>query len=378
MRLLAYLRYFKRKLSSYQPLVSVSILKNNLLSNLEVFRKEYPQVDIAPVLKSNAYGHGLVEVATILDSQKVAFFVVDSLFEAEQLRAAGIKSKILVIGYTSAQNIRQNSLRDVSFTVTSMDQLKEINLQIRSFVRLHLKIDTGMHRQGIATVEIGEAVRIIKQNKLVSLEGVCSHLAEPSNEEFTRSQIDLWSKSLLQIKNVFPQVKFVHLAASGGHIYWNKITTNVLRLGIGLYGIDPAKILSKKLRPTLKLTTSISSLKMISRGESVGYDRTFTAEKDMKIATLPMGYYEGVDRRLSDKALFFAGNKWCRLIGRVSMNIATIDVSEVANIKLSDRVIVISEKYGDPNSVESIAKICETCPYEILVHIPAHLRREVV
>ncbi|MFH1182771.1 MAG: alanine racemase [Candidatus Moraniibacteriota bacterium] len=163
MKIFSYLREIKKSYSNYQPLIEVFIYKKNLLYNLKTFQHKFPRHKIAPVLKSNAYGHGLVPIAKILDRQKIPFLVVDSLFEARMLRGEGIKSSILIIGYTRAKDINRNNLKNVFFTITTFEQLEEISQNQKKPQIFHLKIDTGMHRQGIYLSDSKYAIEKIKK-----------------------------------------------------------------------------------------------------------------------------------------------------------------------------------------------------------------------
>ena len=150
-----------------------------------------------------------------------------------------------------------------------------------------------------------------------------------------------------------------------------------MRLGIGLYGMNVG-IERLDLRPALEMRTRITSIHTLHAGESVGYNATFKAPQDMRVATIPVGYAEGVDRRLSSKGSILVRGTSCPIIGRVSMNITSLDISNVADVHVGDEVTVISPNAADPNGVEAIADLCGTIPYEILVHIPAHLRRVII
>jgi alanine racemase len=232
-----FLRQIRKKILHHEPLIAVEISRENLLHNLNEFKKIYPKLEFAPVLKSNAYGHGIVEMAKILDQENSPFFCVDSFFEARQLRHEGIKTKILIIGYVRPEEIRSSRLKNAAFTIVDLEQLKEIgNIPscprrggpmrhrtgvvgeekdtpigeinnhplpllekegslFRKKIKIHLKIDTGMHRQGILLSEIEETIKIIKNSKNMILEGICSHLADADNsdEKFTLEQIENWN-----------------------------------------------------------------------------------------------------------------------------------------------------------------------------------------
>lgn len=379
MKFLSLLRELKKSFSTYQPLIEVLVYRNRILHNLRTFQKEYPSCQIAPVLKSNAYGHGLFQVARILDDQNIDFLVVDSMFEATMLRKEGIKSKLLVIGYTKPQEIKRNSYKNVVFTITNLQQLVEISEILNKKQTFHLKIDTGMHRQGILSSEINSAISHIQKNKKIILEGLCSHFAsaDSTDDTYSKTQIENWEKSIAVFKEAFPSIKYFHNAATGASFYKQK-TTNVVRLGLGLYGIDPSLNRKMALLPALEMKTIVSGIKKIYEGELIGYGLTFKADKDMYAATVPAGYYEGVDRRLSNKGSYKIEDVFCPIIGRVSMNISVIDVSKIKRIKVGQTVTLISKEKKEANSAWQIAKMCDTIPYEILVHIPQHLRRTVI
>ena len=334
---------------------------------------------IAPVLKSNAYGHGLLEVAAVFAKHPIPFFVVDSPFEAIILKKNGIKTKTLIIGYTTIRNICKFSFKNTSFTITSLDQLAELSSQLNHPKNIHLKIDTGMHRQGISLAEIDNAITIIKKNQNINLEGVCSHLADPGEHEaFTNLQIENWHVALQKITLAFPNVLYKHLAATGAISYRNKIQANVARVGLGLYGINTTKSFDLSLSPVLEMKTVVSAVKVVPKGEFIGYNLTHETKRITKIVTLPIGYAEGVDLRLSNKGFVIINNQACPIIGRVSMNITTVDVTNLATVNRGDAASFISLNPRDINSIGNIAQMCQTIPYEILVHLPQNIRRQVV
>ena len=397
----------------YEPLITVEISKERLIHNLEQFKKVAPNGCVAPVLKSNAYGHGLFEVAKILDEEvQVAshklqvtstsqgastpytlhptpFFIIDSYFEAVALRAQGIKTPLLIIGYTRPETILNSRLKNVAFTITSIETLMAMN-SAKHFTlhptpyTLHLKIDTGMRRQGILPEEIDEAVNLFKSNKSFRLEGLTSHLCDSDNTDqtFTKNQISLWNGIVKKFKAEFPSLKYIHLSATYGHQFTSTIEANVSRLGIGLYGLSDNESFSQKLdlKPVLEMKTIITGIKKLRKNETVGYGNTFKAENDTTIATIPVGYFEGLDRRLSNCGMIQIGPDRipCPIIGRVSMNITIIDISKVNNVSIGSQAIVMSNIMQNANSVFNIAKTCGTITYEIVVKIPSQLKRVVV
>ncbi len=378
------LRKIRRAITRYTPLVEVSISRENLLHNLHTYQSAYSKAAFAPVLKSNAYGHDIGTVARILDREKIAFFMVDSYYEARRLRQAGIRSRILVMGYVRPEDIARSRLRNVDFGITDIEQLRTLTELVKHPTRIHLKLDTGMHRQGIPFDLIAEAEDLIKGEEQLELVGICSHFADAdnTNETFTERQIAVWRAAAEEFTLAFPTIEYRHIAATKGVRFGKDTETNVARLGIGLYGFDTSPSSETPLRPVLEMRSLISSVRDIQKGESVGYNATFTADYPMKIATVPVGYYEGIDRRLSNRGSMLVKGIVCPIIGRVSMNMTSIDVSNVPSVTAGDSVVAISRNPADDNSVSAMVKAvsCEDyreTEYVLLVHLAPHLERIV-
>lgn len=382
----------------YKPLIQVHVSKKALLYNLSQFQNITTN-QVAPVLKANAYGHGLVEVAKCLDDQDVPFIVVDTYYEALVLRNEKVQKPILIIGYTVIDNMINSTLPNVSFTITSKDQLEHLAKAVVKPIAIHLKFDTGMRRQGIEIDKnvprgtFDDILSIISQNKNIIVKGVCSHFSDADNKDstITPKQIALWN----QVVDYFTdklEVKYFHISATTGMMFeysknvprgtFNKIKSNVSRLGIGLYGISITDYKEIDLRPVLSMSSIITSIRTVYSNEAIGYNGTFKANKTIKVATVPVGYAEGLDRRLSNIGTLRVISKenvprgtFCKILGRISMNITTIDVSDVMNIAIGDEVQIISNDTKDNNSVQNMAALCNTIPYELLIHIPSNLRR---
>ncbi|MBX2866441.1 alanine racemase [Candidatus Kaiserbacteria bacterium] len=365
-----------RSKKKYERLIKVVIDSAAIKHNLSVFQTQY-NVAVAPVLKSNAYGHGLVEIGNIVDTEEIPFICVDTFFEALTLRSSGIQKPILIIGYTPHETIVHNKLRNTSFAVISLEELKRLATSKKP-ASIHLKIDTGMHRHGVHVEELHEALNLIAHSSLI-LEGVYTHLADADTKgsTLTDTQIDAWNTAVQTIRSHIPTVTYFHCGHSAGSFYSKHIDANGIRLGIGLYGVNVG-LDDLDLKPALEMKTRITSIKTLKQGETIGYNGTFTAEKDMRVATIPVGYNEGLDRRLSNKGSVLVHGTVCPILGRVNMNITSIDVSQIPDIKLDDEVTIISGDKTQPNSIEHLAKLCETIPYELLVHIQSTLYRKVI
>jgi len=375
-----FIRKFRKSLTDYEPLVRIKISRSALLHNYEVFSNIQSDIKIAPVLKSNAYGHGLIPVAKILDEKSVPFFVVDSYYEALMLRNENIKTPILVIGYSFLSNIIKNTDKNIIFTLSTPHQVREIAETLKQPQIFHIKCDTGMNRQGIRYEDIDYVISLIQSNKNINIDGVCSHLADADveNSLHVERQKTIWNTVVPIFRSKFNAIRYFHISATAGTQYIKQFDANVVRLGIGLYGFDPVPERKLNLIPALEMFSVVVGIKTIKRGDFVGYNATFSADQEMKIAIIPVGYFEGIDRRLSNSGTIYIQNIVCPIIGRVSMNMVSVDVSSVFNIKEEDEVCVISKELSNKNSVTSIAGLCGTIPYEILVRIPERLRREVI
>jgi alanine racemase len=372
-------RAVKRSFERHKPLVEVGISRKNLLHNLHTYQQNYPNLKFTPVLKSNAYGHGLAVIAELLDKEDIAFFMVDSFYEARTLRRAGIKSRIAIIGFVPAFEIAQSNLANIDYAIVDFEQLRELTQILTKPRRVHLKIDTGMHRHGILPKDLGDAIALIHSNKNISVVGICSHFADADNPDPKNSlaQLEVWNAAAEKLTAAFPSIEYRHIAATKGVAFGGQAHTNVGRLGIGLYGFDTSPSGTTKLKPVLEMRSVISSIREVPPGDFVGYNATFIPEKPVRIATVPVGYFEGLDRALSNKGVEQVRGKECIIAGRVSMNMSSINVTEVPDAARGDVVTVISRNSIDTNSVEHMAEIAGTTPYVILVHIPQHLKRIV-
>lgn len=369
-------KIFKKE---YRTLNKIEVSNNNLLRNYKYLSSINKKFKIAPVIKSNGYGHGLINVASILESQNPPFFCVDSLYEAYELMKAGIKTKILITGYTNPQNLRVKKL-PFSFAVFTNDLLQTI-AKYQPEASVHIFVDTGMRREGITIEELPGFLNLLKQYPSLKVAGIMSHLAstQGKNDPLFNLQIKHFKEALRMINNYKIKSRWIHIAASGGLI--NKETNKVIsqisnmsRTGLALYGLGD----DKNLKPVLKLITNLGQIKLLKKGETTGYDGTYKAKKDLIIGILPIGYNDGVDRRLSNKGIVTIRGVACPIIGKVSMNIITVDLSKVPNSNIGEEVIIYSNDKYDKNSIENTAKICKTIPYDILIGLAASTKRIIV
>ncbi len=391
--------------SKSYPLNKIYISKDKLLSNYTYLSELQAGVRVAPVLKSNAYGHGIQLVGQILDQKNPPFICVDSLYEAYQLKKAGVKSEILIMGYIDPRSLNGRKL-PFSYVVFDLDQLRAIN-EYQPGAKVHLFFDTGMHREGFDTKDLKNLIRRLKPFSKVRIDGIMSHLAVPDkpDDPVTKLQLTNFRAAKLMILQQGYQPTWFHLGGSFGLLNGLTKECNVMRVGLSLFGYPTAlSRTNSKLLPVLKMTSRIAQWKYVSKGEFIGYAKGFQAKSDMVIAVLPIGYNDGVDKRLSNKGEVFCkpvglddfGDKRskvydklphrvsCQVIGEISMNITTIELSNAKKElgsklpAVGDEVEIFSDDPLSPNSIENAAKLCSTTPYELLVHLNPTTKREEV
>lgn len=366
---------------SYQVLNLIEIKKSALISNYRFFQKLYPPTKIAPVLKSNAYGHGLKLVAKFVDQEiNPPFICLDSLYEAYELEGVKIKTPILIMGYTFPKNLKTFRKLRFVFPVYDLETAETINKH-QPQAEIHFKIDTGMNRLGIQPKQVRNFIEKIKKLKNLKAGGIYSHLANPENKQFTRKQI----KTFKEVINIFKQEGFFfqwrHISATGGSLEIKDPEFNLARIGLGFYGLSPFKKktkLDKALKPALKLSSHIVQIKTIGAGERVSYGNGFKTKEKTKIGILPLGYYDGLDRKLSNKGLVFVKNKKCPIIGKICMNLTVINLNGPAQIRVGEKVIIHDDKTSSVNSIKNSAEICQTIPYTLLASLSETTRRILI
>ena len=378
----------------FTPLNLITISKQRLVTNYQNLSAINPQIKIAPVLKSNAYGHGIKLVGEILDKVEAPFLCVDSLYEAFQLYSkTKVKTPILIMGYIHKKSLAVKKL-PFSFAVYDFEHAQNLN-EYQKGAKVHVFVDTGMHREGVSVEELPQFLTELKKLKNIHIEGLMSHLADSANpdSEITKKQLanfkkakQLYQKFSLQPPRLKADIWF-HLGGSYGLLNELASECNLVRVGRAVYGItDKGEGLRVKekdlpgifLEPVLKHTTTIVQIKQIKKGDKVGYSGTFTASKDMTIAILPLGYNDGVDRRLSNKGSVTIKGIECPIIGLISMNITTIDATAARRIVIGQEVVVFSNNPDDPNSVVNASKKGGLLPHEMLIHIAESTKRVVV
>jgi alanine racemase len=375
-------------LGEYQTLNEIRLSQSALLQNYRYFKKLHPGVAIAPVLKSNAYGHGLTLIAHFVDQKlQVPFICVDSLYEAYELEKAAIKTPVLIMGYTLPQNFTiKKNLSHFHFSVFDLDTAQILN-RYQPGVKIHLKIDTGMNRLGIKPSNIPRYIKELKKLNNLKVEGIFSHLSQADDttiKSYTNKQIYTFKQSIALFEQAGFHFHWKHLFATSAASYLTDPDFNLIRLGLGFYGLSPLKpgkvrqSLTRQLKPALSLTTHLAQVKKIEKGSQISYSGTFRTKKPTTIGILPLGYYDGVDRRLSNRGFVKLKKTFCPILGNVCMNLTIIDITKVPNARVGDRVEIFSDRASSPNSINSIAQEINTIPYELLVKLAVSTKRVLI
>ncbi len=362
-----------------------------------------PKTKFLAVVKSNAYGHGIVEYAKESKKSGVDFFGVDSFEEAMELRNVGIKEPILVLGYVFPANFAQCAKRNISVTISSLESLQAVARQGAVFERvsrseahkrkngtlprlalkLHIKIDTGLHRQGFQDSDVEEVFKEIhKAGREIIIEGLYTHFAAmetPKYESYSRMQI----RELQKWRNIFSMVgihPIVHSSATSGIFFSKEFHFDMVRGGISLYGLWPSNEIKEvapktKLVPVLTWKSVITEVKKVKALERVGYDLTEKLSRDSMLAVVPLGYWHGIPRSLSSKGEFLVRGKRAKIIGRVSMDMVVIDVTGIKDAEQGDEVVVIGRQGKEEVSAEEFAEKAGTINYEIVTRINAAIPR---
>lgn len=363
--------------NKYYPLNTVTINSQNLLDNYRYLSSLNPHRELAPVLKSNAYGHGILEIARLLDPLSPPFFCVDSLYEAYDLYKKSVKTPILIMGYIDPRNLQIKKL-PFSYAVYTKEMLDFLN-KYQKGAKIHIFLDTGMHREGIQLPELKRFLDYAKTLPYIRIEGIMSHLAcgDKKDSQLTQKQLIEFKKAEAMVHNFGFKPRYTHLEASSAFLNQVSNNTNASRVGLSLYGIDPEGK-DKNLLPVFSLRTHITQIKELKPGDSVGYDATFTASGYMKIGILPIGYNDGVNRNLSNKGAVLIDGVYYNIIGRVSMNITVVDITRMVSPQIGQEVIIYSDKDSDKNSIENSSKLCSLIPYNMLTNISSSIKRKII
>lgn len=363
---------------------------DNLEHNYRAIKNHIPEgCRFLGVMKADAYGHGAVPLSHALCELGAEYLAVSNLEEAIQLRRGGVRAPMLILGYTPASFADTMVFMDITQEVHSLEYAKELDTALAGtnyILNVHLKLDTGMTRIGFFAYgherTLPELLEVCGLPHL-HMEGVFTHFCvadskAPEDEVFTRTQYARFTAMLdaLAAHGIRPELR--HCASSGATILYPELALDMVRPGIATYGHAPSEdaegILN--LRPLMTVRTTVAQLREIPAGTSISYGRTYTAERDMRVAVLPIGYADGLLRGLSGKVSFRIRGRMARSVGRICMDMCMVDVSEIPEIRVGDEAALFGyDTDGTLLPCERIAQQAGTISYEILCGISKRIPR---
>jgi alanine racemase len=365
--------------------------------NLALFRRRTGSgVRLAAVVKSNAYGHGMTEVARIAVDAGVDWLCVNNLDEGLRLRAEGFDVPVHVMGYVPNDGLADAVAHDLRLVVYNRATLDALAVRARDAGRtvpVHVKVETGTHRQGVTAEDLPGFVEHLRDlAPALAVEGVTTHYAnieDTTDHGFAEQQIAAFASAAETVESILgARVPLRHTACSAAALLFDRTHGDLARLGISLYGLWSSRETQVSYRerraepvdlhPALTWKTRVAQVKWIPEGSDVGYGCTWRATRRTRIAVLPVGYHEGYDRRLSGVAHVLVGGRRAPVRGRVCMNMCMIDVTDVPGVEVEDEVVLLGRQGDERISADQIAAWCGTIHYEIVSRIHPALPRRVV
>ena len=352
-----------------------------LVKNLNYFKSKVPaQTKIMAMVKAFSYGSGGFEIANVLQFHQVDYLAVAYADEGIELRKAGINLPIMVMNPEeyAFETMIKHLLEPEIFSFRSLELLeKAINrsaIPLNKPIKIHIKLDTGMHRLGFEAGDIDKLIGRLRANPLIFVQSVFSHLAasdHPEFDDFTREQINLFKTLSDKITGQFEHKIFRHIVNSAGISRFPEAVFDMVRLGIGLYGIEGTAEDRDKLHQVTSMRSEIAQVKMLKRGDSVSYNRSFIADREMKIGIVSVGYADGLMRNLGNKKLdLYVKGHAVPIVGDICMDMCMVDLTGT-DTKEGDEVVVFDEKHP----ITVLARKAGTIPYEIISRISRRVKR---
>ena len=355
---------------------------NNISFNIKQIKSYVGEnVEIAPVIKANGYGIGAVKLKEVLEKNNVKFIFVAIPEEAIELRNNGFKTNIIVLNEIlpeEAKKIVEYNLTACVSEINIAKSLNEYSKRKKIISKIHIEVDTGMGRVGLKPEDVLDFVKKVK-NEFTNLEieGLFTHFSSADSNDYTNKQINIFDNVIECLNKDGYNFKFIHASASGGILKFKNAHYNMVRPGIVTYGYLPDESMKNiiELRQATKLKSSIVFIKEVEANTSISYGRTYTTSKKTKIATIPMGYADGIRRSLSNKGKVFINNKFAPIIGNVCMDNFMVDVTDIPDVNVGDDVVL----WDNENiTLEDYAKNYESINYEVLCNISNRVPRKYV
>lgn len=337
-------------------------------------------IELMAIVKCNAYGHGAIEVSRQALNIGVKALGVSSLYEGIELRDIFTDIPIIVLSAGmsgQAEEFIEYNLSPVVCTWQMTNALADAARKRGTRAKVHIKVDTGMGRIGVWHERADEFTRQVHKMPDIEIEGICSHFAtsDEQNLDFAKQQFEWFNRCLEKIKDL--PIRFKHISNTAAIFNLPEAHLNMVRPGLSIYGVSPSEYVKdvEKLRPALSLKTKVAFLKTIPKGRTLSYARTYKTEKEMKVATLPVGYGDGYPLSLSNKAYVLIKGKKARILGAVTMDQIMVDVTDIKDVKTEDIAVLIGKQGDEEITATEIARMAGTIPYEIFTSINKRVQR---
>ncbi|MCC6758567.1 MAG: alanine racemase [Candidatus Omnitrophica bacterium] len=351
-----------------------------LRHNFKLLKKN--SVEILPVIKADAYGHGMIEVASELNQLGVKIFGVSDVIEGMELRRSGFKNQILLLESPLPETVTDIVTCGLTPTVCTLELARALNEEAAGRaqkLKIHIKVDTGMGRLGVWHEEALDFIRLVASFPHLIIDGILTHFPlSDSDPRFTKQQLKDFAALINSLGELKKKIRYIHAANSMGLAGYKNSILNLARPGLMLYGLYPQENLRKtiKLKPVMSVKTRVIYVKELEKGRGVSYGHTYVAKKKMKVATLSVGYSDGYFRILSNKSSVLIQGKRCPIIGNVTMDQIIVDVSKVKSVKIGDTAVVLGRDKKESISAEELARLAHTINYEIVCNLGNRLVRE--
>lgn len=352
--------------------------------NIRSIRSRIPDSSrLVAVLKADGYGHGAVPLARVCESEQVSMLAVAVLEEAIALRRDGITTPILVLGPVDVDGVAAAAEHSLALGTPAPEVLEAVATWSRSSdrsVSIHLHLDSGMNRMGLVETDLPEAIALLKEHPHLSVDGVFSHYANASDPDdpFNEVQERRFEQMAETLRDAGVRAVSHHFANSAAVMTGRVREGDWVRAGLSLYGGEPLDYGETRLAPVMRWTTTIERLKDVAAGEIVGYGKTWTAKESARIATLPVGYADGYNRLLSNNGDVLIRGHRVPIVGRVSMDLTTIDVTSVPGAAIGDEVVLLGVQGDESIRAEEIATRTGTIPYEVFTNVSRRVPRVYV
>ncbi len=372
-----------------QPHSWIEISQEALRHNVRLLRQVVgTHVLLAPCVKANAYGHGLVPTGRLLLPAGADWLSVHCVEEALLLREAKVTAPILVLGPLLASEYQAASRLQVRLLLGDLDRVPALAAVSSAKLPLavHLKVDTGMSRQGVAIADVPRAIELLRSAPGLKLEGVATHFATSEvGDELYRQQQQRFTAVLQTLESLGQGDLITHAANSAAVLLDPASHYRMVRPGLAVYGLYPSAEVQRRcqqaglhLQPALTWKTRVAQIKVIPKGATAGYGATFVAQRPSRLALLPVGYADGYDRRWSNSATVLVRGHHASVVGRVSMDLMTVDVSDITGVQLDDEAVLLGAQGHETVTADHLAEIASTISYEVITRLSATIERRLV